>query len=156
MSADTNLGTSTDTAKASDDDEADYRKIPYMLITSSKVTMEQAMDLAKLESKRPTKQDAVHNYDYMKYVKEQVLVWARDKIRQWQFEEARKQGMEISDWGGIQQNFAEDGSMKMMETMYEIMNGTFEKYDLMNELTWSKKLEKDALKHFLLKYTDQP
>ena len=80
MSADTNLGTSTNTAVASDDNEADYRKIPYMLISSSKVTMEQAMDLAKLESKRPTKQDAVHNYDYMKYVKEQVLVWARDKF----------------------------------------------------------------------------
>ena len=78
------------------------------------------MDLAKLESKRPTKQDAVRNYDYMIYVKEQVLVWARDKICQWQFEEARKQGMEISDWGGIQQNFAEDRSMKMMETMYVI------------------------------------
>ena len=64
--------------------------------------------------------------------------------------------MKISDWGGIQQNFAEDGSMKMMETMYEIMCGTFEKYDLMNELTWSKKLEKNALKHLLLKYMDQP
>ena len=126
MSADTNLGTSTETAKASDDDEADYRKIPYLLISSSKVTMEQAMALAKHKSKRPTKQDAVHNYDYMKYVKEQVLVWARDKICQWQFEEAHNQGMEISDWGGIQQNFAEDGSMKIMETMYEIMNGTFE------------------------------
>ena len=64
--------------------------------------------------------------------------------------------MEISDWGGIQRNFAKDGSMKMMETMYEIMCGTFEKYDLMNELSWSQKLENDALKHFLIKYTDQP
>ena len=46
--------------------------------------------------------------------------------------------------------------MKMMEPMYEIMCSTFEKYDLMNELTWSQKLENDALKKFLLKYTDQP
>ena len=85
MSADTNLGTSTNTAKASDDDEADfseidYRKIPYMFISSSKVTMEQAVDLAKLENKRPTEQDAVCIFDYMNYLKNKVLVWARDKF----------------------------------------------------------------------------
>ena len=82
MSADTNLGTSTNTADASDDNEADYRKIPYMFISSSKVTMEQAVDLAKLESKRPTEQDAVCIFDYMNYLKNKVLVWVRDKVCQ--------------------------------------------------------------------------
>ena len=73
MSADTNHGTDTNTADNSED-ENEYRKIPYMLISTAKVTMEQAMELAKLESKRSTKENSICYFDYMNYVKNQVLV----------------------------------------------------------------------------------
>ena len=32
------------------DDEGDYRKIPYMFISTAKVTMEQAKDVLRLEN----------------------------------------------------------------------------------------------------------
>ena len=138
------------------DDEGDYRKIPYMFISTAKVTMEQAKDVLRLENLRPTKEDVLSHFEYMTFLKEKLSIWARDKVRQWQFEEARRQGLEVTDWGGIQKIFASDGSREMMKKMYEIMCGTFEKYDLNNEITWSQKLENEALDHFLLRYRDEP
>ena len=150
----------TDTRKLVDkddsDDDGDYRKIHYMFISTAKVTMEQAKDVLRLENLRPTKEDVLSHFAYMTYLKENLSIWARDKVRQWQFEEAQRQGLEVTDWGGIQKIFASDGSREMMEKMYQIMCGTFEKYDLNNEITWSQKLENEALDHFLLRYRDEP
>ena len=73
-------------------------------------------------------------------------------MRQLHFEEAIPLKLDIQEWTDIQKKFAKDDSRETMEKAYHIMNGCFERYDMVHDVSWSQVLENLALDHSKFAY----
>ena len=90
------------------------------------------------------------------YLKKTLKHWVRNRIRQIQFEEAKKQGMDVQSWEDIGANWQTDGSLENQKCLFQIMHGVFERNKNWSvDQTWSSQLEGEFMKEYSLKY-DKP
>ena len=82
--------------------------VPRMLFSEKSISFDQAKDIMEMKSKKPTDEEIQKTYSWILSTKKKMKAWIRDKIRQIQFEEAKRQDLEILDWNDIGKMFRKD------------------------------------------------
>ena len=84
--------------------------------------------------------------------------WSRNRIRQVQYEEAKKQNMNVRSWEDIGDIWQKDGSRENQEKMFQVMHGVFErKGEWSFDNSWSRQLENEFMTEYNLVYdTPEP
>ena len=90
-------------------------------------------------------------------LRKKCMVWAKDRVKQIQFEEAfEEQGMEdVKRWEDIGCAWKEDGGEDNQKRLYHIMHGVFERETKWNGRSWQEVIEEEFMKNEKLCYTSR-
>ncbi len=87
-------------------------------------------------------------------LRKKCMVWAKDKVKQIQFEEAfGEQKMEdVRGWGDIRTKWKEEGGEENQKRLYHIMYGVFERESKWDGRSWQQRLEEQFMDNENLRY----
>ena len=132
--------------------------IPRYYIRVEEVSRDQIKQLISTDHP-PTEFEIETEYQDRKDLKKELREWSRNRIRQIQYEEAKKQGMDVRSWEEIGDCWQKDGSRINQERMFQVMHGVFERKgkwkDDNTDNTWSMQLEEEFMTEYDLAY-DMP
>ena len=142
-----------------DDNSPRIFRIPRYYITHNPLSEAHIRGVLGNEA---TDEDVLEEMAVMKVLKRNLKEFARDRIQQLQFEEAKlRQGLDIQQWDDIGTFFQKDGSDEMCEKMFHIMYGYFKKVDGFARMTksydnlWARQIEIEFLKKEELEYNSE-
>ena len=132
------------------------RCISRYYIRLREIKLEEIKQILSTNQHSPTQAEVVAELKKRDTLKKDLKLWCRNRIRQIQFEEAIKQGLDVLTWEDIGDQWQSDGSPENQQRMFQIMHGVFERCGKWNGVdTWAIELEREFMQQYGLQY-DKP
>ena len=128
------------------------RTIPRAYITTAKPNSANARVILGADALEEQVQEEL---TAMSRLRKECMTWAKDKIKQIQFEEAIKEKLNVKLWDDIGKEWKKDGGEDNQKRLYCIMHGVFERETKWNGKCWQQCLEEEFMTKRNLHYTSR-